>query len=83
SRLHLALTPEGFGTLRAATDRHLRRFQDKEFHIVPRRIMMQIQTSSSTAICNVLSKHNQTNTWQERDACVVEQCLSALYFHTY
>lgn len=41
------------------------------------------QSGCIETMCRVLDKNNRTNTWQRRDACVVEQCLSALALHVH
>ncbi|CAM9376284.1 unnamed protein product [Ectocarpus sp. 4 AP-2014] len=67
----------------SAQDAHARQFVDPSFHFVPRKKMMQIQSGCIDTMCQVLDKNNRTNTWQRKDACVVEQCMSALALHVH
>ncbi|CAM9543520.1 unnamed protein product [Ectocarpus fasciculatus] len=67
----------------SAQDAHARQFDDPSFHFVSRRKMMQIQSGCIDTMCQVLDKNNRTNTWQTKDACVVEQCMSALALHVH
>lgn len=41
------------------------------------------QSGCIETICQVLEKHNRTNTWQVLDSCVVEQCFSALALYVH
>ncbi|CAM9633793.1 unnamed protein product [Ectocarpus sp. 12 AP-2014] len=67
----------------SAQDAHARQFVDPSFHFVPRKKMMQIQSGCIDTMCQVLDKNNRTDSWQRKDACVVEQCISALALHVH
>eukprot|EP00903_Cladosiphon_okamuranus_P013556 g12627.t1 len=83
SRVRMALLSEKTQAMDAAQDAHVRQFNDPCFHFVPRQKMMQIQSGCIKTMCKVLDANNRTNTWQRKDACVVEQCLSALTLYVH
>ncbi|CBN78005.1 hypothetical protein Esi_0082_0009 [Ectocarpus siliculosus] len=83
SRVCVALLFKKLCAMDSAQDAHARQFVDPSFHFVPRKKMMQIQSGCIDTMCQVLDKNNRTNTWQRKDACVVEQCMSALALHVH
>lgn len=46
-------------------------------------VASRAQSGCIETMCKVLDTNNRTNTWQRKDACVVEQCLSALALHVH